>query len=198
MKKRFLVTIMFLLFGIILPPTNILAEVGVTDATIKIGATIDLTGPSAFAEVEYNKGINLYFRQVNEEGGIHGRKIDFIVEDDGYVVSKAVGNTKKLIERDKVFCLIATSSTESTLAQLPLLQKHKVPLVASHSMDEVWIVKPQKYIFPVNVTTNMAQGRHIVWFIVNDLSEKTPKIGIIKKEIFAKMECWPPVNMPRN
>lgn len=161
---------------------NGLAEVGVTDDSIKIGATMDLTGPSAFAGVNIKKAIDMYFHEINDAGGIFGRKLVLVAEDDGYSVSKSIANFKKLVKRDKVFCMIANNATEQMIAQIPMIEKEKIPVIAPHVFDDIAKVPPKRYLIPVNITTNTDQAKYLVWYIYDKLGIKKPKIGVIYQE----------------
>src|ERR1700741_3553200 len=74
--------------------------VGVTDKEIKIGNINPYSGPaSAYGAI--GKTIEAYFKKVNAEGGINGRKVNFITYDDGYTPPKAVEQIRKLVESDE-------------------------------------------------------------------------------------------------
>ena len=81
------------------------AETGVTDDTIKIGALGVLTGPNAkFGDTIYN-GVEAVYKEANAAGGIHGRMIEYVREDDRCQASDAVGAVKKLIHQHEVFMI---------------------------------------------------------------------------------------------
>src|SRR4051794_14194786 len=88
---------------------------GVTDTEIKIGQTVAYSGPvSAWGAIGRTQAA--YFRKVNEEGGINGRKINFISLDDGYLPAKTVEQARKLIEQEEVFALFQTIGTAPNAA----------------------------------------------------------------------------------
>jgi len=89
------------------------AETGVTDSTITLGMSIPLTGPAGSHGQEIKNVIGSYFEQVNKGGGVNGRKLQLVALDDGYDATKAVANTKTLIETNKVFALIGYYGTSS-------------------------------------------------------------------------------------
>lgn len=91
------------LFGFGLTPA--VAERGVTDTEIIIGSHTALSGPAAIWGVSATNAARLLFDEVNAKGGIHGRKIKFIVEDHQYQVPLAVKAMNKLMNRDKVFAI---------------------------------------------------------------------------------------------
>ncbi|MBT4265614.1 MAG: ABC transporter substrate-binding protein [Deltaproteobacteria bacterium] len=105
------------------------AEVGVTDTTIKVGAFFPLSGPVAFIGRPVYQGVDTYFKLINDQGGIHGRKIEYIVGDDGFKPEKSLAITKKLVEQDKIFAMAAPAGTANNIAVQPYLLEHGVPVV---------------------------------------------------------------------
>jgi len=94
-----------LLLVLALIPTALPASAqppGVSDKEILIGGSNSFSGPLAFTGEQITKfGVDLYFKVVNDAGGIHGRTIRTIFYDDGYRPQDAIANTKKLVEQDK-------------------------------------------------------------------------------------------------
>jgi len=101
---------------------------GVTDTEIVIGTFGPLTGPAA-AWGDTVKATAAYFDYVNEQGGIHGRKVRFIIEDDQYQPSKTVAAVKKMVEQDKVFALVNVVGTSTLSAVKDYLIEHGVPVI---------------------------------------------------------------------
>lgn len=111
-----------------------LAETGVTDTTISLGMSAPLTGPASAHGQELRNVINAYFEQVNKNGGVHGRKLQLTVVDDGYDPEKAVANTRTLIETNKVFALLGYyGSTAMTEAMNKVFGPAKVPMIGGIS-----------------------------------------------------------------
>lgn len=117
-----------------------LAQQGVTDTEVVIGSNGDLSGVFAPFNVQAIKAAQQQFDAVNAAGGIHGRKIKFVVEDHGYQVPKAVQNFNKLINSDKAFAMILNLGTPHNLAGFPIMEAAKVanisPLTAARQMIE--------------------------------------------------------------
>src|SRR5882672_7583799 len=84
---------------------------GVTPTEVLLGMHTDLSGPAATYGVSSSNGVKMRFDEVNEAGGVNGRKIKVIIEDQGYQVPKAVQACNKLINRDKVFAFVAPLGT---------------------------------------------------------------------------------------
>ena len=103
---------------------------GVTDTEILIGNIQDLSGPMKELGAVLPAGSNLYFRYINEQGGVHDRQIKMIVEDHQYNPQKAVVAAKKLIEKDQVFCLYHVIGTSPCEAIRPILAETGTPLIA--------------------------------------------------------------------
>lgn len=105
------------------------AEVGVTDTEIRIGQFAALNGPAAELGKRMQMGILAHFTAVNTAGGINGRTLKLISRDDGYEPEKAIVAVKALIEEDKVFALIGSVGTPTTLAAVPAINAAGIPLI---------------------------------------------------------------------
>ncbi|MEU2030352.1 ABC transporter substrate-binding protein [Nocardia amamiensis] len=102
---------------------------GITDTSIKLGGIYPLSGPaSAYGELP--KGVRAYFDYLNaEHGGINGRKVEYLVRDDGYQPPKTVEETRRLVEQDQVFAVFQTLGTPTSSAVWDYLNQRKVPQV---------------------------------------------------------------------
>jgi branched-chain amino acid transport system substrate-binding protein len=116
------------------------AQRGVTDTEILIGTITDLSGVTAVQGVNNANAVRLAFDEVNEKGGINGRKIHYIVEDSQYQVPRAVQAINKLINNDGVFMTIEDGGTPMNNATFPMAIEKNVPkllpLSAARSMYE--------------------------------------------------------------
>ena len=113
---------------------------GVTKSEIVLGMHTDLSGPAATYGVSSSNAVKMRFDDVNEKGGINGRKIKLIVEDTQYQVPRAVQAGAKLIQRDKIFAMVAGLGTPMNNAlfkdQLDAGVPNLFPLSAARSMFE--------------------------------------------------------------
>jgi ABC-type branched-subunit amino acid transport system substrate-binding protein len=105
------------------------AEVGVTDNEIRVGQFAAQTGPAAELGKRMQLGILAHFNAVNAAGGVNGRKLTLVSRDDGYEPEKAALAAKALIEEDKVFALIGSVGTPTTLAAVPAINAAGIPLI---------------------------------------------------------------------
>jgi branched-chain amino acid transport system substrate-binding protein len=109
-----------------------LYDPGASDTSIKIGNTMPYSGPnSAFAVIGRTQAA--YFSMINDQGGINGRKIDYISYDDGYSSPKTVEQVRRLVESDEVLLLYSILGTPTNLAVIKYINAKKVPhlLIAS-------------------------------------------------------------------
>ena len=113
---------------------------GVTKSEIVLGMHTDLSGPAATYGVSSSNAVKMRFDEVNEKGGIHGRKIRLIVEDTQYQVPRAVQAGTKLITRDRIFAMVAPLGTPMNNAlfkdQFEAGVPNLFPLSAARSMYE--------------------------------------------------------------
>jgi branched-chain amino acid transport system substrate-binding protein len=113
---------------------------GVTPTEVLFGMPTDLSGPAATYGVSSSNGVKMRFDEVNEAGGINGRKLKVIVEDQAYQVPKAVQACNKLINRDKVFAFVGPLGTPMNNAcfkdQFAAGVPNLFPLSAARAMYE--------------------------------------------------------------
>lgn len=128
------------------------AAQGVTDSQIVLGQSAALSGPAGQLGQDMRTGAMLYFNQVNERGGVHGRKIVLRTIDDGYEPARAAANTKKLIEDDKVFALFGYVGTPTSQASLPIFTQAKVPFVGAFTGAELLRHPINPYVFNVRAS----------------------------------------------
>src|SRR5690606_26576389 len=138
MRKLSRLTLSALVAGALAVPA--LGEDGVTDTEIIIGSHTALSGPVAAWGVGATEGSRMRFDEINEAGGIHGRKIKLIVEDHQYQVPRAVQAANKLINNDKIFIMLGALGTPMNNAvfaeQLAKGVPNIFPFTAARSMVE--------------------------------------------------------------
>ena len=116
---------------------------GVTDTEIKIGNTAPYSGPvSAFGSIAKTQAA--YFKKINDEGGVNGRKINYISLDDAFSPPKTVEQVRKLVEQEEVFALFSNIGTASNLAIQKYTNSKKVPTLFITTVSEK-VADPQNY-----------------------------------------------------
>jgi ABC-type branched-subunit amino acid transport system substrate-binding protein len=115
--------------GALLAASAAIAEPGVTRDKIVLGSFLPLQSGLAAGATQMKEGTEAYFRYINDQGGVHGRKIEWIVENDSYNPQQTVAVVKKLVDRDEVFAIVSTLGTVTNLAVLPFLKQRGVPII---------------------------------------------------------------------
>ena len=105
------------------------AEPGVFDDRIVFGQSAAFKGPAAALGLGMRQGILAAFEEANAAGGVNGRKLELVSYNDGYEPNKAIENTKRLIQEDKVFALIGEVGTPTSKAAQPIATDAGVPFI---------------------------------------------------------------------
>jgi branched-chain amino acid transport system substrate-binding protein len=149
---------------------------GVTDTEIKIGNTGPYSGPaSSYSTIP--KSVAAYFRMVNDQGGVNGRRINFISYDDGYSPPKTVEMTRKLVEQDEVLAIASPLGTPTNSAIWHYMNQHKVPQLFIASGATKWD-DPKGHPWSIGWQPNyQSEGRIYATFIVAEKPDG--RIGVL-------------------
>ncbi|MGE0097259.1 MAG: ABC transporter substrate-binding protein [Hydrogenophaga sp.] len=113
---------------------------GVSKSEVVIGTIQDLSGPLAGYGKDLRNGMNLRMAEINEQGGVHGRKLRLVLEDNGYDPRRAVLAAQKLVNQDKVFLIAGILGTASANAAMPVMAQKGVmsffPMALAREMYE--------------------------------------------------------------
>ena len=150
---------------------------GVTDKNITIGCLLDLTGPSSFIGRGANTGAECYFKYLNDHGGINGRKIKYIAEDNKYQPATAVAGLKKLVYRDKIFATCFSWGTVCALATAKDVKKEKIPTIYMGNSEAIF--NPFRRYFFSYFTTWYRQTFTVADYIVNNMKAKDLRFACI-------------------
>ncbi len=123
--------------------------------TIKIGVTQPLTGAFAASGNYVAQGAKIAEEEINKAGGVLGKKIQLIVEDNKSNPTEAVATAEKLIVKDKVPVMMGAWSSTLTLAVMPKLEEYKVPMLVETSSSGKITVSGNPYIFRISPTSEM-------------------------------------------
>ena len=180
MKKY--IGLSFLLTLLVMGCANRASAPGVSEDKILIGNVQDLSGPMKELGAILPAGSNLYFKYINEQGGVHDRQIEMMVEDHQYNPQKAVAAVKKLIEKDQVFCLYQVIGTSPCEAIRPILAESGIPLVApatqSGSMSDM-SREASELIFHTDTGYDKQTGILVDYILSQD---SNAKIGLIYQD----------------
>jgi len=104
---------------------------GVTADTVTIGAFGPITGPAAYIGLAGRDGMNLAIKEINAAGGIHGRKIVPVFEDDAHSPTRALAAVKKLVEQDKVFAVMSVGGSNATVGAVDYVKEKGIVMYVS-------------------------------------------------------------------
>ena len=143
-------------------------------STINVGYFGDLSGPTFNFGQSGKNGVLIAAEEINQAGGINGRKIDIIVEDDQGSPELAATLANKLTRQDKVIALIAGGASGSSLAAGPIAQSAKVPMISPSSTNPA-VTQIGEYVFRV-CFIDAFQGEVMARFATHTLSAKKAAI----------------------
>jgi branched-chain amino acid transport system substrate-binding protein len=130
MTTRFVATALLTTLGLAAAPAMAQVKVtdqGITPTEIMLGTHQDLSGPIKSWGVPVTNGMKMGVEEINAAGGINGRKLKLVVEDSGYDPKRAVLASQKLIERDKIFAMLAPMGSPTVLAAQDILLEAGIP-----------------------------------------------------------------------
>ena len=151
-------------------------DTGATDTEIKVGNIMPYSGPaSAYGTIGRSEAA--YFKMINEQGGINGRKIDFISYDDGYSPPKAVEQARKLVESDEVLLIFNPLGTPGNSAIQRYMNAKKVPQLFVSSGAAKWN-DPKNFPWTIGWQPNyQTEARIYAAYILKNYPGKT--IGVL-------------------
>ncbi len=175
-SKRFLVIPLILGILSLAGVSAAQTVVGVTATEIKVGNTNPYSGPaSAYGTI--GKAIGAYFKKVNDEGGINGRKINYISYDDQYSPPKTVEMVRKLVEQDQVALLFQTLGTPSNSAIHKYMNERKVPHLFVATGATKWN-DPKNFPWTMGYQPNyQTEGKIYAAYMLKNMPDA--KVGIL-------------------
>jgi len=128
------------------------AENGIKDTEILVGQCAALTGPSADLGSGMNIGLKAAFDEANAKGGVQGRQIRLLADDDAYEPDKTVDCTGKMVEDKGVFALAGYVGTPTAKVALPMVQEYKIPLVGLFTGADLLRNPVQRYVINIRAS----------------------------------------------
>lgn len=163
------------------------AEPGITADTIKIGAFGPITGPAAYIGLAGRDGANLAIREINAAGGINGRKLTMIFEDDAHSPTKALAAVKKLIDQDQVFAIFCVAGSNGTVGSIDFVRENGRVMYVSFASAPAVTWPFSRNLFRGGTTEVPRYGELYAEFIRDHL--KAQKIAIMSgREEYPKNE----------
>ncbi|MGH7335895.1 MAG: ABC transporter substrate-binding protein [Candidatus Rokuibacteriota bacterium] len=150
---------------------------GVTKDEIKIGAFGPLTGPVYMYGRLAMNGLDALFDKVNQEGGVHGRKLKLIREDDNCKPEGGIAAVKKLVHEHKVFAINGGGCSNATLAAKPEIVKAGLPMVVNSAVADGITSPPSPNIFTTQLTASIESRAQFKYA----LDQRAKKIAIVSQ-----------------
>jgi branched-chain amino acid transport system substrate-binding protein len=148
------------------------ADPGITDNEITIGLFAPMSGPLVSFGLDALQAAKMWYEEVNKKGGIHGRKIKVLVEDDKCNPHEVVAVVKKLITVDKAFIVHGGSCTAASVAAQEFVTREKVPHVMLNASGDSAVIPPTRYVFGAFGGTQRTVGATIGEFAIKELKGK--------------------------
>ncbi len=152
---------------------------GVTADEVRIGIHLDLSGPITFWGVPMRNGHQMRVEELNEKGGVNGRKIRLIIEDNGYDPKKGVLASQKLIQQDKVFAMAGVLGTPVVMASMPTALDAGIPHVFPGSNARSMFEPYHKLKFAMGAPYDGQVKAGLKW-VAN--AKGTKRLGIIYQD----------------
>ena len=135
---------------------------------IQIGAWSPLSGPIAPSGTQVTAGAKAAFAEVNDAGGINGRKINYTVMDNAYDAQQTIQVARKLIGSTKVVAIVAADGTAATAASFPyVLQQSKVPILFTYGGAASWYTPPQAGLFGTQTLYEKQAASLATWAVTS-------------------------------
>jgi len=150
---------------------------GVTDDVLKVGMAIDQSGPACNVTIPLTNGVKRYFRYHNERGGINGRKVKVIVEDDRYSVPGGIAAFKKLLYKDKILALLGPTHSGAMAAVFDSIEKEKI-ITMSTAPNDTTVNPFRAHLFGV-YETYPHMMKLLIDHVVKELKVDNPRIALV-------------------
>jgi len=148
------------------------ADPGLTDNEIMIGLFGPLSGPLISFGLDPLQAAKMLYEEVNNKGGIHGRKIKLVIEDDKCTPNDLVSVVKKLVTVDKVFMLHGGSCTAAVAAAQDFVNRESMPMAMLNAAGDNAVFPPTRYVFGAFQGTQRVYGAALANFAVLHLKSK--------------------------
>ncbi len=134
---------------------------------LKFGVIGSYTGPNAKPGQSMKQGVTLAVEEINKAGGVKGRMLEPLFEDDASVPAQSVSATEKLISKDEVSFLIGTFNSATTLADMKVIERDKVPMLVPIAVAIEITESGNKWVFR-NAATNPMQAEQLMNYVYNN------------------------------
>jgi branched-chain amino acid transport system substrate-binding protein len=145
---------------------------GVTPDTVTIGAFGPITGPAAYIGLAGRDGMLLAVKEINAAGGVNGRKIAVVFEDDAHSPTRALAAVKKLVEQDKVFMVMSVGGSNATVGAVDYIRDKNIPMYVSIASAPQVTWPHAKHMFRGGTTESARYGELYAEFLATHYKAK--------------------------
>ena len=150
---------------------------GVTKDQVKVGAFGPLTGPVYMYGKLTMNGVDAAFEKVNSEGGLHGRKLVLVREDDSCKPEAAIAAVKKLAYEHEVFAIVGGACSNATIAARPELEKSGVPIIVNSAVADSITVPVAPNIFTAMLTASIESRAQLQYAL-----DQNKKVAVVSMQ----------------
>src|SRR3954454_14736487 len=143
---------------------------------VKVGMSGPFSGGLSLLGQSVRDGVDVAFSEINDAGGVSGRKLQLIAEDDGYEPMRTIASARKLVEQDKVVALLAVTGTAPSAALLPFVTESKTPMLFPYAFSHSLTTPVKRDVF-TTLPEVRVQMMVLANYIIKDL--KQTKIAAI-------------------
>ena len=179
MKTKALLTTLAFALAALAGPAGAQDATGVTKDSIKLGILGSLTGPAAVWGAGNLAGAVLAFEEANASGGINGRKLEWVSEDDETSPPKAIAAYKKLTAQDQVFAVFGPAASAISAAMVPIIKASNVPTFISVPSTPAVTEPMVKNLFRTGPLNDRMQGLAVADYVMEKLAGK--RIALIRQ-----------------
>ena len=162
---------------------------GVYKDRIDWGLIMDITGPSAAAQVPWVYGFQDYMRKVNEAGGIHGRKINVLAEDDRFDASRHRISYERLVSQTPVLGISGMGNSSAQVSLMPLIRQGKVPIVGTYTSTKAG-TEPPTPMFYAGFCDYKGMAQVGVGYFSEMFKAQAPKVAVVHLDVASGKEYF--------
>ena len=155
---------------------------GVYQDRIDWGLMMDMSGTASASQIPWVNGVQAYLRQVNDAGGIHGRKVNLLVEDDRSDASLTRVNYERLVNQTPVLGISGLGNSSAQAAMMPLIRRGKVPIVGSYAITKAGF-DPATPMYSGGFCGTREMAQVGVGFFADKLKLKAPKVAVLHMDV---------------
>lgn len=157
---------------------------GITADTILIGTDVPLTGPGSSIGLGFQLGLNLAVSEINGHGGINGRQLKIVYEDNANTAQGGVEAARRLVEQSKVFANFSGAASTSAVSEVPYFQQNKVPLYESLASDPRVLDPYDPYVFMGQAVPRAVVAQYITTFVSSKLKLSSLDLVVAADQAF--------------